>query len=141
VNPYPLPALVVEDDPSWQAILREILTDYGMKVDVAGTLTQAVSKMRATPYRLAIVDLSLTLQDHRNQDGLDVLESIKRHVPGCATLLLSGHVSDEVSIRAVEKYQAYTCLHKDRFRITEFRQVVSQALASMLPPTNGFQAA
>ena len=33
MTPNPSIALLVEDDPSWQGILTEILSDYGLKVD------------------------------------------------------------------------------------------------------------
>ncbi len=111
-------ALVVDDDPSWQQILSEILTDQGMAVDVAGSLDAAVARMRAAPHRLAVVDLSLGGEDHRNQDGLRVLDALRRHDPSCTALLLSA------------EHGAFTCLRKESFRRSEFRQVLRQALAS-----------
>ena len=75
-------ALIVEDDPSWQQILGEILTDAGLTVDVADTLEAAVDKLRATPHRLAMVDLSLDRDGYHNQDGLCVLDAVRRLDPG-----------------------------------------------------------
>ena len=59
-------ALVVEDDRSWQQLLSEILTDAGMTVDVADSVEAAVTCLRETPHRLAIVDLSLVGADHHD---------------------------------------------------------------------------
>jgi DNA-binding NarL/FixJ family response regulator len=123
-------ALIVEDDPSWQGILAEILSDHGLKVDVANHLLEAINKLRSTPYRLAIVDLSLEGEDHHNRDGLQVLMAIKRYVPGCISILLTGFANVELAVAAIQEYGAFTCLRKETFRRAEFRQVVHQALAT-----------
>lgn len=125
-----LRALVVEDDPSWQQLLSEILSDEGMDVDVAGSLDAAVARLRAAPHRLAVVDLSLGREDHRNQDGLHVLDALRRHDPGCTALLLSGYATVEIAVSALTEHGAFTCLRKETFRRREFRTVVRQALAS-----------
>ena len=125
-----LRALVVEDDPSWQQLLSEILSDEGMDVDVAGSLDAAVAHLRAAPHRLAVVDLSLGREDHRNQDGLHVLDALRRHDPGCTALLLSGYATVEIAVSALTEHGAFTCLRKETFRRREFRSVVRQALAS-----------
>ena len=87
----PPTALIVEDDPSWQGILSEILQDYGLEIDCTDNLKDAVEYLRSVPYRLAVVDLSLAGKDHHNQDGLQVLEAVRRFVPGCDSILLTGH--------------------------------------------------
>jgi DNA-binding NarL/FixJ family response regulator len=123
-------ALLVEDDPSWQQLLTEILTDQGMAVDVADSLDAAVACLRAAPHRLAVVDLSLGREDHRNQDGLRVLDALRRHDPGCIALLLSGYATVEIAVSALTEHGAFTCLRKETFRRSEFRAVIRQALAS-----------
>ena len=128
-----LRALVVEDDHSWQQIVTEILTDLGLAVDVADTLEAAVEALAAAPHRLAVVDLSLSGPDHRNRDGLAVLEAIRRQDPGCAAILLTGFATVELAVSALTEYGALTCLRKESFRRAEFRQVVQRALA--LAPT------
>jgi len=130
VNRQHLRALVVDDDPSWQQILSEILTDQGLAVDVAGSLDAAVTCLRAAPHRLAVVDLSLGREDHRNQEGLAVLEALRRHDPSCTALLLSGYATVELAVSALTEYGAFTCLRKESFRRSDFRQVLRQALAS-----------
>jgi RNA polymerase sigma factor (sigma-70 family) len=122
--------LLVEDDRSWQQLLTEILTDQGMAVDVADSLDAAVACLRAAPHRLAVVDLSLGREDHRNQDGLRVLDALRRHDPGCTALLLSGHATVEIAVSALTEHGAFTCLRKETFRRSEFRSVIRQALAS-----------
>jgi len=123
-------ALIVEDDHSWQDILTEILTDYGLQVDVCGDLQGATTKLHSTTYRLAIVDLSLAGEDHTNQDGLKVLSKIKQIMPNCISILLTGYASVELAVDVIQDYGAYTCLRKEIFRRVDFRKVIRQALAT-----------
>ncbi len=133
MNPDPPRALVVEDDHSWQQIVAEILTDLGLTVDLADTLDATAGALAAAPHRLAVVDLALSGPDHRNRDGLAVLEAIRRQDPGCAAILLTGFATVELAVSALTEYGAYTCLRKESFRRAEFREVVQRVLA--LAPT------
>lgn len=122
-------ALIVEDSPAWQEILAEILTDEGLAVDVASTLETAAASLRHTAHRLAIVDLSLEDRSGQNEDGLRVLEALRRHDPGCVPLLLTGYATVDVAVSALTGLGAYTCLRKEAFRRAEFRALIRQALA------------
>ena len=126
----PIRALVVEDDPTWQQILSEILTDAGLTVDVADNLEAATACLRAAPHRLAVVDLSLGGGDFANRDGLKVLEAARRLDPGCLTLMLTGYATVELAVSALSEYGAFTCLRKERFNRAEFFDLIRQALAS-----------
>ena len=122
-------ALIVEDDQSWQQILSEILTDTGLTVDVAENLETAVALLRATHYRLAVVDLALDSSDHHNQDGLRVLDAARRHDPGCVPLLLTGFATPQISDRALTEHGASVCMRKESFRRSDFRELVNRVLA------------
>jgi DNA-binding NarL/FixJ family response regulator len=122
-------ALIVEDDASWQQILTEILTDAGLNVTVVDSLEAAVARLRAAPHRLAVVDLSLGRAGFQNRDGLRVLEAVRRQDPGCATVLLSGFATVELAVIALSEHGALSCLRKEAFDRTEFRQLIDQALA------------
>ena len=98
-------------------------------MDLADNVEAAVACIRATPHRLAIVDLSLGKEDHRNQDGLAILEAVRRHDPGCQAMLLTGYATVELAVRVLTEFGALTCLRKETFRRAEFRLVVRQALA------------
>jgi len=125
-----LTAIIVEDDRSWQEILTEILTDSGLQVDVCDNLQSAISKLHTTSYRLGIVDLSLSEDDHKNQDGLRVLEAIKQFAPNCVSILLTGYANVELAVNVIQDYGAFTCLRKETFRRVDFREVIHHALAS-----------
>jgi len=128
-----LRALVVEDDASWGQLLVEILTDAGFQVDLADSWERAVSEIRRSPHRLAVLDLSLAGRDHRNQDGLHVLTAIRRHDPGCVALFLTGYATVELAVSLIQEYGAFTCLRKETFRRSAFRDLINQALA-LSPP-------
>lgn len=124
-----LRALVVEDDPSWQQILGEILADMGLEVDLADSYPTAVELLRKMPHRVAILDLSLGGTDHRNQDGLSVAESVRRLDPGCVILFLSGFATVELAVQVMRDLGAFTCLRKEVFRRSDFRVAIADALA------------
>lgn len=121
-------ALIVEDSSSWQQILTEILADEGLQVDVADDLEAALEALRAAPHRLAVVDLSLSGNNYQNQDGLDVLDAVRRLDPGCVTILLTGFATVELAVKVLSEYDALSCLRKETFNRAEFRELVRRAL-------------
>ena len=127
-----LRALVVEDDHSWQQILSEILSDCGLEVDVAGSLDDASVSLKTQPHRLAVVDLSLSPNDHNNVDGLRVLDAVRRLDPNCRTILLTGFATVELAVTALTDYGAFTFLRKESFHRSQFRDIVYRILVS--PP-------
>ncbi|HEX9012519.1 MAG TPA: response regulator, partial [Anaerolineaceae bacterium] len=99
----PMRALVVEDDPSWQKLLAELLADCGLEVDAAESLEAADRLVGSQPHRIAILDLSLGGTDHRNQDGLLVLDAVRRRDPGCASIILTGFATVELAVSAIQE--------------------------------------
>lgn len=135
MNPPVFRALVVEDDRSWQQILSEILADCGLAVEVADNLEDAIFALKTQPHRLAVVDLSLSPNDHNNYDGLRVLEGVRKLDPGCRTILLTGFATVELAVTALTDYGAFTFLRKESFHRGQFRELVYRALASAPQPT------
>lgn len=125
-----LRALVVDDNPSWQQIMSEILTDNGFEVDTASTLEEAIAALKAHPHRLAVVDLSLSAADHHNQDGLRVLDAIRRLDPACRAILLTGFATVEIAVKALTDYNAFTFLRKESFQRSEFKDILKRILIS-----------
>jgi RNA polymerase sigma factor (sigma-70 family) len=125
-------ALVVEDDRSWQHIISEILTDCGLYVDVAASLDEAIVELKSRPHRVAVVDLSLSPNDHNNIDGLRVLDSVRRLDPNCRAILLTGFATVELAVTALTDSGAFTFLRKESFHRSQFRDIVYRILVS--PP-------
>src|SRR4030095_9530160 len=129
----PVPrALVVEDDHSWQQIISEILSDCGLEVDVATNLEDATLNLKSQPHRVAVVDLSLSPNDHNNYDVLRVLDEVRRLDPNCRAILLTGFATVELAVTALTDYGAFTFLRKESFHRSEFRDMLYGILAS--PP-------
>jgi DNA-binding NarL/FixJ family response regulator len=127
-----LRALVVEDDHSWQQIINEILTDCGLEVDITTDLEEATLALKARTHRVAVVDLSLSPNDHNNYDGLRVLDAIRRLDPNCRAILLTGFATVELAVTALTDYGAFTFLRKESFQRSQFRDFVYRILVS--PP-------
>lgn len=127
-------ALVVEDEPVWQELLRELLEEHELQVDLATDLEAARELIRRAPHDLAVVDLSLKAPDHANRDGLRVLEALKRRDPECRTILVSGFATVEIAVRALTEFGALSCLRKEAFSRREFSELVHRALAAPPPP-------
>ncbi len=125
----PFRAIVVEDDPSWQQILTEILTDAGLTVDLANNLEDALLLLKSKPHRLAVVDLSLEGSNHHNSDGLHILEAVKRLDPGCQSILLTGYATVELAVSVLTEFGAFSFLRKESFNLAQFRELINQALA------------
>jgi DNA-binding NarL/FixJ family response regulator len=127
-----LRALVIEDDHSWQQIVSEILSECGLKVDLAANLDDAVLELKSQPHRVAVVDLSLSPNDHNNYDGLRVLDAVRRLDPNCRAILLTGFATVELAVTALTDYGAFTFLRKESFHRSQFRDIVYRILVS--PP-------
>lgn len=136
MTPPIIRALVVEDDRSWQQILSEILSDCGLEVDVASNMKDAVLALKEQSHRLAIVDLSLSPNDHNNSDGLQVLDATRKIDPNCRAMLLTGFATVELAVVALTDYDAFTFLRKESFNRGQFREIVYKMLASAPPIIN-----
>lgn len=134
-----LRALVVEDDHAWQQIISEILSDCGLEVVSATNLNDATTQLKSQVHRLAVVDLSLSPNDHNNSDGLRVLDAIRRLDPNCRAILLTGFATVELAVTALTDYGAFTFLRKERFHRSQFREIVHRILVS--PPIVAAQIA
>jgi len=127
-----LRALVVEDDHSWQQIISEILSDCGLDVDLATSLEEATLALKSQMHRVAVIDLSLSPNDHNNIDGLRVLDAVRKLDPNCRAILLTGFATVELAVTALTDYGAFTFLRKESFHRSQFRDIVYRILVS--PP-------
>ncbi len=133
-------ALIVEDDNSWQQIMSEILADCGLEVNIASSLDEAIPLLKNQTHRLAVVDLSLSPNDHNNKDGLRVLDHVRRLDPNCRTILLTGFATVELAVTALTDYGAFTFLRKESFQRSQFKDIVHRILVSAPQPTESIKA-
>ena len=136
-------ALLVDDDPSWRDIVSELLEDGGYVVDIASTLSEATELVRRYSHKIAVVDLSLDATDHRNHDGLTVLQALREKDPNCQAILLTGHATVELAVSVITEKRAITCLQKELFSRAEFRGLLdatARVAPSVVPTTSGSKA-
>jgi DNA-binding NarL/FixJ family response regulator len=121
-------ALIVDDDASWQAILLEILEEIGLDVTVVDQVDDALKIIESQKLQVLVADLSLSSENHRNQDGVTILDAAKKMQSGCISVLLTGYATVELSVTVLKEYGAYTCLRKETFNRKEFRTMLKTAL-------------
>ncbi len=80
-----LRALLVEDDPDVLAIHELYLADFGLVVDSASGLAEAVELIGKADYDVVMTDLFLD-----SDSGSDLLQAVRSTQPACKTLLCSG---------------------------------------------------
>ncbi|MGA3028957.1 MAG: sigma-54 dependent transcriptional regulator [Bryobacteraceae bacterium] len=91
--------LVVDDDASLAATLREFLSREGYQVEVAQSGAEALAIQAANPrISLALVDLIMPLMD-----GLTLTVELRRRDPDLALVIMTGYGTIETAIEAIKK--------------------------------------
>ncbi len=85
-------ALIVEDEPILQSIIRETLSQIAETIFVADTLDQALIIIAEKPI-LHIVTLDLKLPGSTMEDVIASVPWIRETHPSCAIIILSGNLS------------------------------------------------
>jgi PAS domain S-box-containing protein len=89
--------LVVEDDPGVALLERRQLERAGYRVEIAGTVEQALESVRSGHINLTVLDLRLP----GGVSGLDLYERIKAGGWNIPAILVTGFPDEDVAIRAL----------------------------------------
>ncbi len=115
--------LVVDDEASLRTALFRIFDRKGFQVVTASRIEEAkVFTPVEQPLDLAIIDLNLP-----DGDGMTLMASIKEVHPNCEVIILTGHGSIELAIKATQG-GAFHFLTKP-FQIEELTSLTDKALA------------
>ncbi|MEI6289973.1 MAG: response regulator [Chloroflexota bacterium] len=125
--------LIVDDDPTWSQLLSEILSDSGFSNHIVHNLTDALGLIKNNSHALAIVDLSLSPDDHNNSEGLIVLNALRNLDPACRSILLTGYATVELAVETIKEFGAFSFLRKENFNRVNFQSIVYKALAYTPP--------
>ncbi len=98
--------LVVDDEPSILESLRDILEDEGYGVKCVTTGEEALRSLEESPADLVLLDVWLP-----GIDGIEVLSKIREKYPWIPVVIISGHGTIELAVRAV-KLGAFDFLEK-----------------------------
>jgi DNA-binding NarL/FixJ family response regulator len=119
--------LLVEDDVAWLQILIELFQDLDFSIDSSNSLEMALPLLNKK-HDLAVFDLSLSGEDHKNRDGLRLLERIQRIDPGCKSIMLTGFATVDIAVNAIVELGAVHFFRKESFNVAEFIANVNKLL-------------
>lgn len=89
--------LLVDDDERFAATLAAALTRRGWRTHVAHDVATALATARSAMPAAAVVDLRLGAQD-----GLTLIEPLRRLLPAAKLVVLTGYASIATAVRAIK---------------------------------------
>jgi signal transduction histidine kinase/DNA-binding response OmpR family regulator len=90
--------LIVDDDESTRKSLKLVFDKRGYETETAGTGREALEKAQERPFNLALLDLRLP-----DEEGVELLATLKVVQPRIAVIVVTGHASVETAVRALEE--------------------------------------
>ena len=115
--------LVVDDEEDIRDLISGILADEGYETRVAGDSETALTAVRQRRPQLVVLDI--WLQGSR-QDGIQVLDALKREAPALPVVMISGLGTIETAVASIKK-GAYDFIEKP-FKADRLIHVVQRAL-------------
>jgi len=89
--------LFVDDEPGIRATLPLILRKYGFEVTVASSVQEALGHIEKHDFDLLLCDLNIEAAC----DGYDVVRSMRRMNPECATIVLTAYPGIESAVEGI----------------------------------------
>ncbi len=102
-----IPVLVVDDDPAFCRSLGDALAAHSFEVSLAQTPQEAVRRFAKVPRGAVLLDMKLN-----GEDGLAVLQRLKRLNPNATVLLMTGYSELVDDMRRGLELSAAGCLTK-----------------------------
>ena len=119
--------LVIDDDSLVRWSLVQHLTRAGFTVAAAGSAAEALALARAAPQPQVVV-LDLKLPD---MDGLALLEALRQQGSRCPVIVLSAHLTPELTVQALAKGASFVA--EKPFRLDTLGALVRRALEPAAP--------
>ena len=95
-TPDPIDLLIVEDEARFLESTRLLLAGTVDRIDVAGSVTEALSLLATREYALALIDLRLP-----DASGHEIMAFLRAHQPDCRAIVLSGDPRIEAAIQSL----------------------------------------
>jgi two-component system response regulator RegA len=89
--------LIVDDDPAFTRVLARAMTRRGFEVQVARSVTSALTLAQQQPPDLATVDLKM-----EGPSGLSLISPLKEINPEIRILVLTGYASIATTVEAIK---------------------------------------
>lgn len=98
--------LVVDDDASFCLMLKSFFSKNGMDVTVAFSLSDGLKAANSSVFDIILTDYRLP-----DGNGIDLLNTIKRHYPETVVILMTGYADIKIAVNAI-KMGAYEYVAK-----------------------------
>ena len=110
--------LIIDDNADIRLILDELIKDAGYKTRLAANFNQALTEIDKKLPDVAIIDVKL---DKGDNDGIQLLEHIKKKNSDIPVIMISGHANIEMAINSL-KSGAFEFIQKpfDKERLLNF---------------------
>ena len=110
--------LIIDDNSDIRLILDELIKDAGYKTRLAANFNQALSEIDKKLPDVAIIDVKL---DKGDNDGIQLLDHIKRKNNDIPVIMISGHANIEMAVNSL-KSGAFEFIQKpfDKDRLLNF---------------------
>jgi len=115
--------LVIDDEPSMQEVLKELLKDDGYEVTVASSGNEGLHKLEQSGYDLVICDVMMP-----DMNGLQTLEEIKKLEPEQMVIMITAYGSVEDAISAIKggAFDYITRPYKNEVVLNAVRRAIQQ---------------
>ncbi len=122
---------VVDDLEEWREELKEVLTRTGFVVETASTTTEAFERLKEGLFHVLILDIRLQEADQSNEDGIHLLEELKKlGLNEAITVVMLSAYGTLAQTRAVFKdYAVADFVFKQEFNKQQFREQIRHILA------------
>lgn len=127
--------LVVDDDPSWQELLRECIEGVeadgsaaGRSLTVASSYAEADALLDRRHFHLAFVDLRLR-EEARELEGKKLARKISELDEGTAVVIATGHADVSTAITALREWQVLDFVLKDAWNPDKVARLVHSGVA------------
>ena len=114
----PAEILIVDDNSDIRFILNELIKETGYKTRLAANFNQALSEIDKKLPDVAIIDVKL---DKGDNDGIQLLNHIKKKNVDIPVIMISGHANIEMAVNSL-KSGAFEFIQKpfDKERLLNF---------------------
>lgn len=116
----PIKLLIVDDEEAYRNLLGERFDMIGCTVKTAATGEEALEKMKAESFDVAILDIRMP-----GMDGIELFKKSREYQPLTETVFLTGQATIDAAIEAM-KLGAYDFLTKP-CQLSELQAVVEKA--------------
>ena len=116
--------LIVDDERAIRSTVKEILTEEGYRVKTADSIQSAKDSINEQDYHVILLDLWLP-----DGNGLDFLEDVRKQLPNCKVIVITGHGKVEDAVKAI-KMGAYDFIEKP-FSLKKLVDTVQKAVSEL----------